>query len=71
MEIAASLGRTTLNRFQILGRSGIFLFISLFQAFLPPFRISRLVKEIEFVGSNIPKEFNYTVYYLRKPTHIY
>ncbi|MCP4671956.1 MAG: ABC transporter permease [Desulfobacula sp.] len=51
MQIAASIGRSTLYRFQILGRSGIFLLVSLFQAFLPPFRFARLVKEIEFVGS--------------------
>jgi len=51
LEITASLGRTTLNRLQVFGRSGIFLFVALFQAFLPPFRISRLIKEIEFVGS--------------------
>ena len=51
MEIAASFGRFTLNRIQILGRSGIFLFASISQVFLPPFRISRLLKEIEFIGS--------------------
>ncbi len=51
MEFAASLGRITLNRLQIFGRSGIFLTISIFQAFIPPFRISRLLKEIEFIGS--------------------
>jgi len=51
LEIAASLGRFTLNRLQILGRSGIFLFTSIFQAFSLPLRIKRLVKEIEFIGS--------------------
>ena len=51
LEIAASLGRFTLNRLQILGRSGLFLFSSVFQAFLPPFRINRFIKEIEFIGS--------------------
>jgi phospholipid/cholesterol/gamma-HCH transport system permease protein len=51
LEFAATLGRSTLNRVQIFGRSGIFLMISIFQAFLPPFRISRLLKEIEFIGS--------------------
>ena len=51
MEIAATLGRFTLNRIQILGRSGIFLFAAVFQTFLPPFRIRRLVKEIDFIGS--------------------
>ncbi len=51
MEIAASLGRFTLYRIQVLGRSGIFIFTAILQAFLPPLRISRLVKEIEFIGS--------------------
>ena len=51
LEITALLGRLTLNHLQILGRSGIFLFTSIFQAFLPPFRIRRLIKEIEFIGS--------------------
>ncbi len=51
MEIAASFGRYTLTRLQILGRSGIFFLVSIFQAFLPPFRFYRLVKEIEFIGS--------------------
>jgi len=51
LEIAASLGRFTLYRIQVLGRSGIFIFTAILQAFLPPLRISRLVKEIEFIGS--------------------
>lgn len=51
MQIAVSIGRSTLYRLQILGRSGIFLFVSIFQAFLPPFRFARLVAEIEFIGS--------------------
>ena len=51
MEFAATLGRFTLYRLQILGRSGIFLFAAIFQAFLPPFRLRRLIKEIDFVGS--------------------
>ncbi|MCD4675198.1 MAG: MlaE family lipid ABC transporter permease subunit [Desulfobacula sp.] len=51
MEIAASIGRSTLYRLQILGRGTIFLFSSIYQAFLPPFRGYRLVKEIEFIGS--------------------
>lgn len=51
MEIVASFGRFTLYRLQILGRSGIFLFSSIFQAFTFPFRIKRLIKEIEFIGS--------------------
>lgn len=51
MQIAASLGRFTLYRLQVLGRTGIFLFMSLSQAFIPPFRFRRLLKEIEFIGS--------------------
>ncbi len=51
LEIPAVIGRSTLNRIQILGRSGMFLFISLCQAFVPPFRLVRLIKEIEFIGS--------------------
>jgi phospholipid/cholesterol/gamma-HCH transport system permease protein len=51
LEIAASLGRFTLNRVQILGRSGIFLFAAVAQAFVPPYRVSRLIKEIDFIGS--------------------
>ena len=51
MDIAASLGRSTIHRLQLLGRSGIFLFVSIIQAFIPPFRLHRLIKEIEFIGS--------------------
>jgi phospholipid/cholesterol/gamma-HCH transport system permease protein len=40
-----------LYRLQVLGRSGIFLFVAVIQAFLPPFRFHRLIKEIEFIGS--------------------
>ncbi|MCP3871798.1 MAG: ABC transporter permease [Desulfobacteraceae bacterium] len=50
-QIAATLGRSTLNRVQILGRSGIFLLSSIYLAFFRPFRIYRLIKEIEFIGS--------------------
>lgn len=41
----------TIRRVQVLGQSGIFLLIALFQAFIPPFRFQRLLKEIEFVGT--------------------
>ncbi len=51
MQFAAALGHFTLYRLQVFGRSGIFLFVTVFQAFLPPFRLKRLVKEIEFIGS--------------------
>ncbi len=49
--MTALLGRYTLNRLRILGRSGIFLLVALCQAFVPPFRFHRLLKEIEFIGS--------------------
>lgn len=51
LDTAAHIGQITLNRVQILGRSGIFLFLAISQAFVPPFRFSRLVKEIEFIGA--------------------
>ncbi|MCK5663736.1 MAG: ABC transporter permease [Thiotrichaceae bacterium] len=51
LHTTALIGRSTLNRVQILGQSGIFLFVCLSQFFIPPFRFSRLVKEIEFIGS--------------------
>jgi len=51
LEIAASFGRFTIYRLQILGRSGIFLLSSILQAFSVPFRPGRLIKEIEFIGS--------------------
>ena len=50
-DIPALIGRSTLNRIQVLGQSTIFLVIAFIQAFLPPFRIIRLLKEIEFIGS--------------------
>lgn len=51
LDLPASVGRITLSRIQVLGRSGVFLFIALVQAVLPPFRIRRVIKEIEFIGS--------------------
>ncbi|MCF6247435.1 MAG: ABC transporter permease, partial [Desulfobacula sp.] len=51
LETTAGIGRHTLKRLQVLGRSGIFLSHSFLQAFTPPFRIHRLLKEIEFIGS--------------------
>ncbi|MCP4020728.1 MAG: ABC transporter permease [Desulfobacteraceae bacterium] len=51
MDMAASLGQVTIRRIQILGRSGIFLFVSFIQVFTPPVRVHRLIKEIEFIGS--------------------
>lgn len=51
LDFAARLGRTTLNRIQVLGRGGVFLWTSFFLAFTPPFRPGRLVRELEFIGS--------------------
>jgi phospholipid/cholesterol/gamma-HCH transport system permease protein len=50
-DISAAIGRSTLKRIQALGRSGVFLMVAVCQAFLPPFRTTRLIKEIEFIGS--------------------
>ncbi len=51
IDTTATLGRGTLDRLRVLGRSGIFLAHSFFQAFTLPFRMHRLLKEIEFIGS--------------------
>ena len=51
LDLPGGLGRAALNRIQILGRSGIFLFVAFSQSFVPPFRIGRIIKEIEFIGS--------------------
>jgi len=50
-DMSATIGRYTLKRVQALGRSGVFLLVAVCQAFVPPFRIGRLIKEIEFIGS--------------------
>jgi len=51
LDAAAFLGRVTLNQVQILGRSGVFLFLAVYHAFVPPFRVHRLIREMEFIGS--------------------
>lgn len=51
LQTTALIGRFTIKRIQVLGQSGIFLIISLYQAFTPPFRFKRLLKEIDFIGS--------------------
>lgn len=51
LDFAARTGRITLNRIQMLGRSGVFLWVALYQSFRPPVRFGRLLKEIEFIGS--------------------
>ncbi len=45
------LGRSALQKVQVIGRGGIFLVLSFFYAFVPPYRFSRVMKEIEFIGA--------------------
>jgi phospholipid/cholesterol/gamma-HCH transport system permease protein len=51
LDAAAAIGRVTLTWVQTLGRSGVFLVLAVLQAFVPPFRVFRLIKEMEFIGS--------------------
>lgn len=51
LSLPAMLGRWTLTRIQILGRSGIFVCLAFCLSFIRPLRPGRLVKEIEFIGS--------------------
>jgi phospholipid/cholesterol/gamma-HCH transport system permease protein len=51
LDAAAAIGRGTLTRIQVLGRSGVFLVLAVLQAFVPPFRVARLIREMEFIGS--------------------
>ncbi|MCF8114018.1 MAG: MlaE family lipid ABC transporter permease subunit [Desulfotignum sp.] len=50
-DIPAGIGRATLNWIHLFGRSGVFLCLAVSQAFVPPLRLFRLVKEMEFIGS--------------------
>jgi phospholipid/cholesterol/gamma-HCH transport system permease protein len=52
LDVAAAVGRVTLTWVQMLGRSGVFLCLAVFQAFVPPLRTSRLIRELEIIGSN-------------------
>lgn len=51
LDAAAAIGRVTLTWVQTVGRSGVFLVLAVLQAFVPPFRVFRLIKEMEFIGS--------------------
>ncbi len=51
MEAIAALGRGTLGTVQILGRSALFILYVLYSAFIPPYRFSKVIKEIEFIGA--------------------
>lgn len=46
-----SLGRSTLNSVTTLGRSGVFLSLAFYYIFKPPYRFSRILSEIEFIGA--------------------
>ncbi|MFQ5586014.1 MAG: MlaE family lipid ABC transporter permease subunit [Thermodesulfobacteriota bacterium] len=45
------MGGGTLNIIQLLGRGGIFLALSLYSSLIPPYRFTRIIKEIEFIGA--------------------
>ncbi|MFQ5464299.1 MAG: MlaE family lipid ABC transporter permease subunit [Thermodesulfobacteriota bacterium] len=47
----ALFGREALRTVQVLGRAGAFLAQALGQAARPPWRLGRIVKEIEFIGA--------------------
>lgn len=51
LEFIPGVGRSTLGGVQVLGRGGIFLLLSLSHAVKPPYRVSRTIKEIEFIGA--------------------
>jgi phospholipid/cholesterol/gamma-HCH transport system permease protein len=51
LELVPSLGRSTLHKVQLLGRCGVFLALSLYYIVKPPYRFSRVLKEIEFIGA--------------------
>lgn len=44
------IGRGVLDGVGVLGRSGVFLGVALSHAVRPPFRLGRVIKEIEFIG---------------------
>ncbi len=45
------MGRSTLHWVQLLGRCGVFLALALYYIVKPPYRFSRILKEIEFIGA--------------------
>lgn len=51
LELVPSLGRSALQKVQLLGRCGAFLGLSLYYIVKPPYRFSRVLKEIEFIGA--------------------
>lgn len=45
------IGRGTLGMVRTLGMSGIFMVLSLLKGLKPPYRLGRLVNEVEFIGA--------------------
>lgn len=50
-EFIPTIGRSTITWVQVLGRGGVFLALAFYHAVVPPYRLSRIVKEIEFIGA--------------------
>ncbi len=51
IKLVSSVGRWTLNLVQSLGRSVLFLVTSLFYGVTPPYRFSRVIQQIKFIGA--------------------
>jgi phospholipid/cholesterol/gamma-HCH transport system permease protein len=47
----SSLGGFTIRVIQILGRSVLFLLTSLYYGITPPYRFSRVIQQVEFIGA--------------------
>src|SRR6266850_1780608 len=50
LSLVESLGRTVINWIAVMGRMLILLLTALLWAFIPPFRLRRLVRQIHFIG---------------------
>jgi len=51
LDIVPRMGGGALALIQRLGRAGIFLMAALYNSFVSPYRFSRIIKEIEFIGA--------------------
>lgn len=51
IKLISSVGRWTINLVQSLGRSVLFLVTSLFYGVTPPYRFSRVIQQIKFIGA--------------------
>ena len=49
--IITRLGASGVNSVTTLGRSGLFIATAIFYVFRPPYRFSRILAEIEFIGA--------------------